>query len=155
MPGRPDLDSPDRSAQHQDRPDLDIPDAPPPEGRQPGPSGVALALATATIFGLALVIVLVLAVGGWGGFAAAIVLMILGVLLLTRYVQRISWTRRSPEHLRRGVTGMNDDLAHSDDAHETLSPVDLPQDNPARQELEERLREEPPQAQTQRSRHAG
>lgn len=136
-----------------DRPDLDIPDAPPPEARQPGPSGVALAVATATIFGLALVIVLVLAIGGWGGFAAAIVLMLFGVLLLTRYVQRISWTRSSPEHLRRGLAGMNDDLAHSDDAHETLSPVDLPQDNPARQELEERLHER--QQQAQRRQHAG
>ncbi|MCW3020132.1 MAG: hypothetical protein JWN10_2440 [Solirubrobacterales bacterium] len=122
-----------------DRPDVQAPHAPPPEDRQPGPSGVPFVLATAAIFGLAVVIVVLLAIGGWVGFAVAIALMLIGVLALTRYVQRISWTRRSPREQRRGLTGMDDDLSHSDEAHETLSPVDLPHDNPARQELEERL----------------
>jgi hypothetical protein len=124
------------------RPDVHTPGTPPPEDRQPGPSGVPFVLATAALFLLALVIVGLLALGGWVAFAAAILLLLLGLFGLSRYVQRIAWTRSSRVHLRRGLAGMNDDLSNTDDAHEDISPRDLPLDNPAHQEVEERIREE-------------
>lgn len=91
------------------------------------------------LFLLAIAIVLLALglLGGWWGFGIAIALMIVGVLALSRFVQRIAWTRKSPASLRQGFSGMNEDLSVTDDVHEEISAHDLPLDNPAHRELAE------------------
>ncbi len=111
-----------------------IPDEP------PAPSGPSAVLPLAAFFVLVLVIVGLVALGGWVALGFAIALLVLGVIALTRYVQRISITRRSPERLSRGVSGMNEDLSVTDDAHTELSVHDVPLDNPERRTIEERQR---------------
>jgi hypothetical protein len=123
-----------------DRPDIDPPEDPPPVDSTPGPTGIPLALAMSALFLLALVIVGLVAIGTWLTVAIAILLTLIGLFALTRFVQRIAWTRRSGAHLRRGLAGMNDDLSNSDDVHEDLSAHDLRPDKPARKEVEHRAR---------------
>ncbi|HUB74987.1 MAG TPA: hypothetical protein VL979_13265 [Solirubrobacteraceae bacterium] len=114
------------------------PGQPAPTGA-PAPSGQSGALAIISFGLLVGAIVAFLALGHWWGFAVAIALTLVGVLALSRYVERIAWTRRSPLHLRRGLRGMNEDLSVTDDSHAQLSPLDLPLDNPAHHELQQRL----------------
>lgn len=123
-----------------ERPDVDTPDAAPPLDRSPGPTGPAAVLPMAGFFVLALGIVGLLALGGWVAFAFAIGLLVVGVFALVRYVQRLAWTRKSRVHLRHGLSGMNEDLSVTDDAHTEVSPLDIPPDNPAHREVEDRLR---------------
>lgn len=122
------------------RPDIETPSGPPPLDEPAGPTGKA---ATGLLFGglimVAIVIIPLALLGGWVGLVIAVTMMIGGIFVLTRYVQRIAWTRSSPKHLRRGLAGMNDDLAITDDPHEELSPADVPLDNPAHRELLHRL----------------
>jgi membrane protein implicated in regulation of membrane protease activity len=79
--------------------------------------------------------------------AVAIALMLLALVALSRYVRRIAGTRRSPSsertrggerraERRRGAPGQTSD----GEAHRELSPHDVPEDNPARRELERRRR---------------
>ena len=98
---------------------------------------------------VAIVIIPLVLLGGWAGLAIAVALMVGGILVLTRYIQRIAWTRSSPQNLRRGLAGMNDDLATTDEPHEELSPADVPLDNPAHRELLHRLHD--PDASTGRA----
>jgi hypothetical protein len=118
------------------RPDIENPAGPPPLDAPAGPTGVA---ATGLLLGalimVAIVIIPLVLVGGWVGVAIAVTLMIGGIFVLTRYVQRIAWTRKSPRNLRRGLAGMNDDLAITDAEHAQLSPHDIPLDNPGHREL--------------------
>lgn len=88
---------------------------------------------------VALVIIPLALLGGWVGLAIAVTMMIGGIFVLTRHIQRIAWARSSAKNLRRGLAGMADDLAITDDAHDELSPSDLPLDNPAHRELLHRL----------------
>ena len=120
------------------RPDLHTPSQPPPVDRTVGPSGLAAVTPFVAIFMLAVTIVVIGLglIGGWVGFAIAVALTIFGVLLLSRYVQRIAWTSKSPERLRRGLAGMNEDFANSDDVHDEPSAHDIPPDNPLHRELE-------------------
>lgn len=90
---------------------------------------------------VSLVIAPLVLLGGWGGLAIAVTVMIGGLVVLTRYVQRVAWTRGSPRNLRRGREGMEDDPAATDDAHDQLSPNDVPLDSPGRRELLHRLHE--------------
>ena len=90
---------------------------------------------------VALVIIPLALLGGWVGLAIAVTIMIGGIFVLIRYVERIAWTHSFPKNLRRGLEGMGDDLAITDDAHDELSPSDLPLDNPAHRELLHRLHE--------------
>lgn len=120
------------------RPDVELPAQAPPQDAQPGPSGVPLMFAIVAMFVFVGVVFLLLGVvRGWVGLGVAIIVMLLGVFAVSRYVQRIAWTRSSPELLRRGLAGMNEDLANSDERHTELSPHDFPQDNPARRVLEQ------------------
>ena len=91
---------------------------------------------------VALVIIALVLLGGWDGLAISATLTICGIFALTRYVQRVAWTRNSPKHLRRGLAGMNDDLALTDDAHDQLSPHDVPLDSPEHRELLYRLHQD-------------
>ncbi len=122
------------------RPDIETPTGPPALDEPAGPTGKA---ATGLLLGglimVAIVIIPLALLGGWVGLAIAVTMMIGGIFVLTRYVQRIAWTRSSPKHLRHGLAGMNDDLAITDDPHDELSPSDLPLDNPAHRELLHRL----------------
>lgn len=124
------------------RPDLGLPAREPPDDRQPGPSGVALVFATVAMFAFVGLAVGLVAIGGWAATAGALAVMVAGVFTLSRYIQRIAWTRSSPRQLRRGLSGMNEDLSLTDEGHEALSLHDLPLENPARRELEERLEHE-------------
>jgi len=121
------------------QPHLSTPSGPPPEQQAAGPSGVAAVAPFVGLFLLAIAIVLLALglLGGWWGFGIAVALMIVGVLVLSRFVQRIAWTRKSPARLRQGLSGMNEDLSVTDDAHEEISAHDLPLDNPAHRELAE------------------
>jgi hypothetical protein len=87
---------------------------------------------------LACVIFALVLFGGWVAFGFAVALMIFGVFVLSRYVQRVAWTRQSRRRLRGGLGGMNEDLSITDDAHEDLSLHDLPLDSPMRHELAQR-----------------
>lgn len=124
-----------------ERPDIETPSGPPPLEEPAGPTGQA---ATGLLLGglimVALVIIPLALLGGWVGLAIAVTMMIGGIFALIRYVQRIAWTRSSPKHLRRGLAGMNHDLAITDEAHEEPSPADVPRDSPAHRELLHRLR---------------
>ena len=108
-------------------------------GRTPDPSGPAAVLPFALLFGLALIIVGLIAIGGWVAFGFALGLLIVGVFAMSRWVQRVAWTRSSPAHLRNGLTGMNEDLANTDEAHDEISPHDLPPDSQAHRETIRRL----------------
>jgi len=114
------------------------PGEPAPSGA-PAPSGQSGAIALVSFGVVVGAIFALLALGHWWGFAIAIALMLAGVFALSRYVQRIAWTRRSPQRLRRGLQGMNEDLSITDDSHSELSPLDVPLDNPAHHELQQRL----------------
>jgi hypothetical protein len=123
------------------RPDIDPADEAPPVDRSPGPTGLRLTLELSGLFGgLALPILALVAIGTWLTDAIAIVLMLVGVFLLTRWVQRVAWTRSSRARTRRGPTGMNEDLAITGDVHEDISVHDLRPDNPARREVEHRTK---------------
>jgi hypothetical protein len=121
-----------------ERPDRRTPRESPPLDRAAGPTGIAAVLPAAFVILLAVVIIALVLFGGWVGFGFALALLLVGVYVLSRYVQRVAWTRSSPERLRGGLSGMNEDLAVSDDVHEELSAHDLPPDSPARHEIVER-----------------
>jgi hypothetical protein len=94
------------------------------------------------VSGLTLVGLIILALGvlgGWVGFAIALVLMILGVVALSRCVHWITQTNSNPEQPRRGSAGRNDALYITDDAREDISPHDTPLDSPAHREAVRRL----------------
>ena len=84
-------------------------------GEQPGPSGLSLAFATVAMFAFVGVIFALLGTGGWVAVGAAIAVMVLGVVAVSRYVQWISLTRSSP-------------LPSSDEAQTGLSRHDFPLD---------------------------
>jgi hypothetical protein len=122
------------------RPHIHFPIGPPPTNRAPDPSGPAAVLPFALLFGLALIIVGLIAIGGWVAFGFALALLIVGVFAMSRWVQQVAWTRRSSQHLRGdGVAGMSEDLAMPDDAHDEISPHDLPPDSLAHRETMRRL----------------
>jgi hypothetical protein len=123
-----------------ERPDIDPADEAPPVDRSPGPTGLRLTLELSGLFGLALPILALVAIGTWLTDAIAIALMLVGVFLLTRWVQRVSWTRSPRVPRRRGLSGINEDLAITEDAHEDISVHDLRPDNPARREVEHRAK---------------
>jgi len=125
-----------------ERPEIELPHSPPPSRRTPGPTGTGAVVGFALIMLLAFLIFLIVLFGGWVAFACGVALMLIGVFALTRYVQRIAWTRRSPQRLRDGLGGMNEDLAISDEAHEDLSPLDFPRGSPAYRAVARRAREQ-------------
>ncbi|HLH13889.1 MAG TPA: hypothetical protein VKV16_03800 [Solirubrobacteraceae bacterium] len=107
--------------------------------RAQGQAGAAAMVAFALLIGA---IVGMVAIGEWWSLVVAVLLMIAGVALMARFVQRIGWTRRSGTRLQEGgLQGMHEDLSISDEVHSELSPHDLPRENPAHQEVEHRLRE--------------
>jgi hypothetical protein len=121
-----------------DRPDLDTQTRSPPVDRTPGPSGIAAVLPLAGVMLLACVISALVLFGGWIAFGFAVALTIFGILALSRYVQRIAWTRQSRRRLRGGLGGMNEDLSITDDAHEEVSLHYLPLDSPMRHDIAQR-----------------
>lgn len=90
---------------------------------QPGPSGLALVFATVAMFAIVGVILTLLGTGGWVAVGAAIAVMVLGVIAVSRYVQWISLTPGS-----RPPSG--------DATQPGLSRHDFPLENPARHVLE-------------------
>jgi len=124
------------SAYPPGRADLELATDQPPVGRQPGPSGLGFVSATVAMFAFVGAIFVLLGVGGSVATGGAILLMLLGVAVVSRYMQRISRTRSSPTQPRSGLAGMNEDLAVSDEESGELSPYDFPRSNPARQQLE-------------------
>jgi len=120
-----------------ERPDLNKPSGQPPEDAAAGPSGFAAVLPAATMFAfvIAIVVLALALLGGWVGFAIAVALMIAGVLIMSRYVERVAWTRRTPQRVREGMAGAERDLALTDEAHDEISVHDLPLDHPAHHEL--------------------
>lgn len=118
------------------RPDVETPTGLPLQKEPAGPTGeAATALLLGGLITVSLVIVPLVLLGGWSGLAIAVTLMIAGLFVLTRYVQKVAWTGGSPRNLRRGLAGMGDDLAVTDDARDQLSPNDVPLDSPRRREL--------------------
>jgi len=83
--------------------------------RQPGPSGLPLVFATVAMFAFVAAIFLLLGLGGWAPVGGAIALMVIGVFVVSRYVQ----------HLSLG-----------DEVHEQIAAHDLPRGNPTRLALE-------------------
>ena len=124
------------SGYSQRRPELELPEDRPPAERQAGPSGLGVVSATVGMFAFVGAIFVLLGIGGTSATGAAIAVMVLGVVVVSRYVERISWTRSSPTQLRRGPAGTKEGLSASDEAHDELSPYDFPRENPARQQLE-------------------
>jgi len=129
-----------------ERPDLHEPRTRPPRERAAGPDGPPLVLFFSALFLLAVGVACLFGMGGaagpWVALGVGLLLLVLGVLGLSRYVQRIAWTGSSRTHLRRGLSGMNVDMTVTDDAHEDISPEDLPPDSPTHHELERRIMEE-------------
>jgi hypothetical protein len=95
----------------------------------------------AVLIVLSVIIIGLVLFGGWVAFAFAFALMIAGVFGLTRYVQRVSWTRRPRKHSGRSLSEMSRDLAVTDDARRDVSPHDLPKGSPERLEAERRIHE--------------
>ncbi len=104
--------------------------------RQAGPSGLGVVSATVGMFAFVGAIFLLLGVGGTIATGAAIAVMVLGVVVVSRYVQRISFTRGSPTQRQRGPAGTDEERSGSDEAHEELCPYDFPRENHARRQLE-------------------
>jgi Flp pilus assembly protein TadB len=98
----------------------------------PGPGGGQLLVALIALFVIVLAIVGLVAIGGWVTLVIAVLMMLAGVFGVTRYVQTISLTRQSHERLNDGLSGMNEDLAVTDDAHTQISRHDIPQGEPER-----------------------
>jgi len=109
--------------------------------KQQAPGSAATALPAGAFVVLVLVIVGLVLFGGWVAFGFAVALMVLGVFALTRFVQRLMRTPSS--ELDAGLSGMHRDLSITPEAHEDLSPHDIPLDSPAHRELEHRLRRSP------------
>ncbi|HUN77556.1 MAG TPA: hypothetical protein VMU32_01410 [Solirubrobacteraceae bacterium] len=89
-----------------------------------------------------LVILAIAVIGGWVGLAIALVLLATGILGGARYIERITWTRDSPDLLRGGPWSMHEDLSITQDTP-ALEPWDLPQGSPTRHELAARRRARP------------
>lgn len=116
-----------------DRPELQTRDGSPSgPDRQGGPSGVAFILATVGMFLFVAVVFVLLGVGGWGAFAGAIVVMVVGVIALSRYIQWISWTGGPPP---RAGEAVSEQPSVSEEEMGEITARDLPLDNPARAEL--------------------
>lgn len=117
------------------RKDLPPPERPPSAERQIEPTGTPAVVPAIGLILLAVIVIALVLFGGWVAFGFAVALTIGGILVLSRYVQRVAWTRRSPRNIRRGLTGMNEDFAITDEAHEDLSVHDLPPGSPGRKEV--------------------
>jgi predicted small integral membrane protein len=106
----------------------------PPHGseRAPEPGGGQMLVAIVALFLIVLAIVGLVALTAWVALVAAVLLMIVGVFAVTRYVQRISLTRRSGARLESELSGANRDLAVTDDAHTQISRHDIPVGEPER-----------------------
>ncbi len=109
-------------------------------------------VAMIALFLLVLAIVGLVALTAWVALVAAVLLMVLGVFAVTRYVQQISLTRRSGERLERGLSGMNEDLAVTDDAHTQISRHDIPLGEPERMAAPPTSEPDPPPRPTLRER---
>jgi dipeptide/tripeptide permease len=71
----------------------------PADERAKGPSGLdATMLPIGELLAVAFVLVALVVVGGWLGFALAVVSMIAGIVGLSRYIQRIAGRREPPAH---------------------------------------------------------
>jgi hypothetical protein len=95
------------------------------------PSGQLGALAMASFGLVVLAIVGLLALDSWWTFGGAIALMLVGVVAMARFVQRLGWTGQSVE-ARDGVAPRESEArAAGDELHSELWELDLPLDHPA------------------------
>jgi len=117
------------------RPDLDSPSQPVPAEGPADPTGVVATGPIVAVLVLVGGIVACVALGGWPGFGGALALMVIGVLVVVRFMARLAWTRRSPERPRAALGAVTEDLAVAHDEASELSPVDVPPDMPLYREL--------------------
>ena len=116
-------------------PDLKKAKGPPPMHELAGPSGARAGIYPALMLSLILLTALLVAVHTWFSVGGALLLMLIGAGILTRYVQRVSWTRGSAQMLDSGLTGALQDLSITEEAHDRISSHDLPLDNPTRPDI--------------------
>lgn len=107
----------------------------------PGPTGPRLTVAVIAMLAIILGVFGLLALGGGVTVVVSIVLMLAGLFGLVLYVYGVAQTRSSRVNLPRGLSGWEDDSSVTDDAHEDISPDDLPPGSPERRELMRRIRE--------------
>jgi hypothetical protein len=107
----------------------------------PGARLLPFALPVVAMLAVILAIYGLLALGSGITLVISILVMIAGLLGLVLYINRLAKTRIARANLPPGLSGWDDDLTVTDDAHEDIAPDDLPIGSPERRELMRRIQD--------------